>query len=82
MEIFHISRKFPSEEKYSLTNQIRRSSRSVCTNLVEHIEGEDTGNILSINSMIRKRKMQKHRFGWIFLMIVTILQRMSTLLSH
>jgi four helix bundle protein len=35
MEIFLISRKFPPEEKYSLTDQIRRSSRSVCTNFVE-----------------------------------------------
>lgn len=35
MEIFHSSKKFPSEEKYSLTDQIRRSSRSVCTNLAE-----------------------------------------------
>lgn len=35
MEIFTISKRFPSEEKYSLTDQIRRSSRSVCTNLVE-----------------------------------------------
>ena len=35
MEIFKISKKFPKEEKYSLTDQIRRSSRSVCTNLSE-----------------------------------------------
>ena len=35
MEIFEISRSFPKEEKYSLTDQIRRSSRSVCTNLAE-----------------------------------------------
>ena len=35
MEIFHISKKFPIEEKYSLTDQVRRSSRSVCTNIVE-----------------------------------------------
>ncbi len=35
MEIFHISKLFPKEEKYSLTDQIRRSSRSVCTNLSE-----------------------------------------------
>lgn len=33
MEIFELSRKFPVEEKYSLTDQIRRSSRSVCANL-------------------------------------------------
>ena len=35
MEIFEISKSFPKEEKYSLTDQIRRSSRSVCTNIAE-----------------------------------------------
>ena len=35
MEIFEITKSFPSEEKYSLTDQIRRSSRSVCTNIAE-----------------------------------------------
>ena len=35
MELFNISKKFPKEEIYSLTDQIRRSSRSVCTNFVE-----------------------------------------------
>lgn len=35
MEIFHLSRHFPREELYSLTDQIRRSSRSVPTNLAE-----------------------------------------------
>jgi four helix bundle protein len=35
MEIFITSKRFPSEEKYSLTDQVRRSSRSVCTNIVE-----------------------------------------------
>jgi len=35
MEIFEISKKWPSEEKYSLTDQIRRASRSVCSNLRE-----------------------------------------------
>lgn len=35
MEVFQVSKKFPSEEKYSLTDQIRRSSRSVCANLGE-----------------------------------------------
>ncbi len=34
-EIFELSRKFPIEERYSLTDQIRRSSRSVCANLAE-----------------------------------------------
>jgi len=38
MEIFQLSKSFPSEEKYSLTDQIRRSSRSVCANIAEAIE--------------------------------------------
>ena len=35
MQIFHLSRKFPREELYSLTDQIRGSSRSVAANLAE-----------------------------------------------
>ncbi len=35
MLIFHASKEFPKEEIYSLTDQIRRSSRSVCANLAE-----------------------------------------------
>ncbi|MEO1126980.1 MAG: four helix bundle protein [Cyanobacteria bacterium J06639_16] len=35
MEIFYLSKRFPVEERYSLTDQIRRSSRSVCANLAE-----------------------------------------------
>ncbi|MBI4430627.1 MAG: four helix bundle protein [Candidatus Omnitrophica bacterium] len=35
MEIFDCSRGFPKEERYSLTDQIRRSSRSVCGNIAE-----------------------------------------------
>lgn len=35
MRIYEITKSFPNEEKYSLTDQIRRSSRSVCSNLAE-----------------------------------------------
>ena len=35
MAIFEASKAFPSEEKYSLTDQIRRSSRSVAANIAE-----------------------------------------------
>ena len=35
MTIFEISKKFPKEEMFSMTDQIRRSSRSVCTSLAE-----------------------------------------------
>jgi four helix bundle protein len=35
MKIFEISKRFPKEETYSLTDQVRRSSRSVCSCLAE-----------------------------------------------
>ena len=35
IQIFEVTKAFPSEEKYALTSQIRRSSRSVCLNLRE-----------------------------------------------
>ncbi|HET6722996.1 MAG TPA: four helix bundle protein [Chitinophagaceae bacterium] len=35
MRIFEISKRFPKEETYSLIDQIRRSSRSVCSNFAE-----------------------------------------------
>src|SRR6478735_4158396 len=35
MLVFRVSKRFPPEERFALTNQIRRSSRSVCMNLRE-----------------------------------------------
>jgi four helix bundle protein len=35
MQLFALSKAFPKEETYSLTDQVRRSSRSVCANLAE-----------------------------------------------
>jgi four helix bundle protein len=35
MEVFKASKRFPKDEMYSLTDQVRRSSRSVCANIVE-----------------------------------------------
>lgn len=45
MDIFHLTKSFPEEEKYGLTSQIRRSSRSVCS---------------SIGEAYRKRKYPAH----------------------
>ena len=45
MEVFELSKSFPKEETYSLTDQIRRSSRSIYTNIAE---------------AYRKREYQKH----------------------
>ena len=35
LSVYELSKEFPAEEKYSLTDQIRRSSRSVCANKAE-----------------------------------------------
>lgn len=48
MEIFHLTKSFPKEETYSLTDQIRRASGSVCTNISEGY---------------RKRRYPKHFTG-------------------
>ena len=40
MDIFNLSKSFPKEETYSMTDQIRRSSRSVATNIAEDIHKE------------------------------------------
>jgi four helix bundle protein len=46
MEIFHLSKGFPREEVYSLTDQIRRSSRSVAANLAEGFRKRRYPNML------------------------------------
>ena len=46
MEIFHLSKHFPREEVYSLTDQIRRSSRSVAANLAEGFRKRRYPNML------------------------------------
>ena len=35
MDIFKLTKQFPSEERFSLTDQVRRASRSVCANIAE-----------------------------------------------
>jgi four helix bundle protein len=35
MRVFELTKRFPTEERYALTSQIRRSSRSICLNLRE-----------------------------------------------
>lgn len=35
IEVFDLTKRFPSEERFSLTDQVRRSSRSVCQNIAE-----------------------------------------------
>jgi hypothetical protein len=39
MKIFELTKRFPAEERYSMVDQIRRSSRSVCANLADEMVG-------------------------------------------
>ncbi len=41
MEIFEVSKSFPKEERYSLIDQIRRSSRAVCSCIAEAYRKRD-----------------------------------------
>jgi len=47
MEIFDLSKHFPREELYSLTDQIRRSSRSVAANVAEGFRKRQYPNMLA-----------------------------------
>jgi four helix bundle protein len=53
IKIFKLTRKFPAEEKFSLVDQINRSSRSVCANIAEAYRKrkyiKDYSNKLSIS---------------------------------
>lgn len=63
MEIFEISKSFPKEEKYSLTDQVRRSSRSVCANLAEAYRKKNIQLILYQSFQIVMPKIQKQEYG-------------------
>jgi four helix bundle protein len=63
MEIFELTKSFPPEEKYSLTDQIRRSSRSVCANIAEAWRKRRYKAAFLQRLMIQKQKLVKRRFG-------------------
>ena len=46
IDIYNITRKFPNNEQYGLTSQIRRSSSSIPTNIVEGCGQLDNGNLI------------------------------------
>jgi four helix bundle protein len=45
MEIFNLSKAFPADERFSLTSQIRRSSRSVAANIAEGFRKRQYPNV-------------------------------------
>ena len=60
MQIYDLSKKWPQDEKYSLINQIRRSSRSVCSNIAEAwrkmTEQEDKERMLKVQKKYESMK--------------------------
>ena len=63
MRIFELTKNFPTEERYSLTDQIRRSSRSVCANLPKRGEKGVMKDRFCLNLTIPKGKLPKPKPG-------------------
>ena len=78
MELFNISKTFPWKEIYSLTDQVRRSSRSVCICLLEAYQKRSTLPILYLKFLIAIWKTPKLQAGWIFLMLAAIYRKLYT----
>jgi len=53
VDIYYITQKFPNNEKYGLTSQIRRSSSSIPTNIVEGCGQLDNGNLIRFLGMAK-----------------------------
>jgi four helix bundle protein len=64
MKVLEISKRFPKEETYSLTDQVRRSGRSVCSCLAEASRKRlyEAHFVPKVSDAIWK--MQKHKLGW------------------
>lgn len=76
MRIFELSKQFPIEEKYSLTDQIRRSSRSVCANLTEAWRKRRyEAAFISKLSDAEAERLQRHRPGYNSPLNVAIFRR-------
>ena len=71
-DIYDVSSRFPKEEKYSLTDQIRRSSRSVCANLAEAYRKRDYPRHYQLKLTDCQGKTVKHQYGLISHSIVNI----------
>jgi len=64
MEVFEMTKKFPKEETYSLTDQIRRSSRSVAINIREGYAKRKYGQVF-IRHLIDSLGSSEETRGWL-----------------
>lgn len=75
MEIYQLSKIFPAEERYSLTDQIRRSSRSVSANISEALGKRKYEKSLFQNLQTPKARQEKLRPGFNLQEVVSILMK-------
>jgi hypothetical protein len=66
MRVFEITKRFPPEERFAMVDQIRRSSRSVCSNIGEAWPNADMLLISPASSAIQRLRPRKRAFGWIW----------------
>jgi len=75
IELYEITKGFPSEERYSMTTQMRRSSRSVCANIAEAWMKRLYRAAFVAKLSDSLMKPPKPSYGWRWPNVVTILNR-------
>jgi hypothetical protein len=65
MRVFKITKRFPPGERFSMADQIRRSSRSVCSNIGEAWRKRRYAAHFT-SSAIQRLRLRKRAFGWIW----------------
>jgi len=82
MDIFRESKSFPKDEKYSLTDQMRRSSRSIAANIAEGFRKRQYPKMfLSKLADARTAKPPRRKFGWTLPSTASISPKKSTMNS-
>ncbi len=77
MEVFWLTKKFPKDELYSLTDQLRRASRSVAVNIVEGGQSGTTKMSSNGTCLTPSAPATKPKCGWISHSAASILRRRS-----
>jgi len=70
MRIFEITKHFPMEERFSMTDQMRRASRSVCSNIGEAWRKRRYPAHFVSKLSDSEEKLRKHGSGWIWHCVV------------
>ncbi len=78
MRIFELTKHFPIEERYTLTDQVRRSSRSVCANLAEAWRKRRYQAAFVQSSMTRRLRQPRPKFMSRLLFGTAILSKRSS----